>query len=278
MSKKENRFDEIKGRVFSEAAEIFSNIWMPRLFTELATGNSPPEELLALVLEVLLWEELRSGRIELKKQERIQGPEVTAKYYQPDFVLHQLKTAAKVIIECDGYNFHRKSSDQFTTEMKRERELQKSGYRLYRFSAEELFEDPWAAGLDVLEIINGKFWAEFDGISLPYDAKKLSRLLKESNHCNEPSQTCVKLESPLTKDIEARIQALPLKRESGSLQEKIVEMRKSYPRAYEPWSKDEDQWLVDIYEKTQDLSDLSSIFLRQKSSIRSRLKKLSSNK
>ena len=118
----------LKKRVFDQAALIFSSVWLPRLFSELATGNSPPEELLALVLEILLWDEIRSDRMELKKQEKISGDHISAKFYQPDFVIHQKNTGAKVIIECDGYNFHRTTSEKFSKELKRERELLKSGY------------------------------------------------------------------------------------------------------------------------------------------------------
>lgn len=52
------------------------------------------------------------------------------------------------------------------------------------------------------------------------------------------------------------------------------EIRKTYPRAYEKWSKDEDNTLKTEYSKGKSVKELATIFQRKPSVVRSRLIKL----
>lgn len=57
----------------------------------------------------------------------------------------------------------------------------------------------------------------------------------------------------------------------------MSEIRKQYPNAYKPWSKDDDARLLDLYQGAKSTKELSLIFKRQKGEILSRIKKLMEN-
>lgn len=52
--------------------------------------------------------------------------------------------AGEVIVECDGHEFHERTKHQAQRDRSRDRELQRSGYRVFRFTGSELFKDPFA--------------------------------------------------------------------------------------------------------------------------------------
>lgn len=52
--------------------------------------------------------------------------------------------AGEVIVECDGHEFHERTKQQAQRDRSRDRELQRSGYRVFRFTGSELFKDPFA--------------------------------------------------------------------------------------------------------------------------------------
>lgn len=53
----------------------------------------------------------------------------------------------------------------------------------------------------------------------------------------------------------------------------MSETRKQYPNAYKPWSKDDDEKLLDLYRKGTSVKDLSKIFRRNEGGILSRIRK-----
>ena len=55
----------------------------------------------------------------------------------------------------------------------------------------------------------------------------------------------------------------------------IKDIQKTHLRAYEPWTKDEDERLKQLYKQGATIDDLVSAFQRKSGGIRSRLKKLS---
>ena len=56
--------------------------------------------------------------------------------------------------------------------------------------------------------------------------------------------------------------------------EKIAKIREQYPRAYEPWSAEEDEQLQLRYSQQASIKVLAAEFQRQPGAIQSRLKKL----
>ena len=57
----------------------------------------------------------------------------------------------------------------------------------------------------------------------------------------------------------------------------LDEIRRSYPRAYEPWTNDEEQELERLYNAGQDVEEIAAALGRQLGAIRSRLNRIGSN-
>lgn len=77
-------------------------------------------------------------------------------------------------------------------------------------------------------------------------------------------------------ELASRIAAIPIQRTS-SADPRFHEIRKRYPRAYEPWSQEEDRLLTQACRRTQSARTLAEVFARQPGAIRSRIGKLGIN-
>lgn len=57
------------------------------------------------------------------------------------------------IVECDGHEFHEKTKAQAARDKKRDRYLQSEGYPVLRFTGSEIYRDPQARAMEVLNSI-----------------------------------------------------------------------------------------------------------------------------
>ena len=80
-------------------------------------------------------------------------PQVEIGNYRVDFELINNKDK-KIIVECDGHEFHQKSKQQVEKDNQRERDLKKLGYEVVRFSGSEIFKDAEKCVEDLLDILN----------------------------------------------------------------------------------------------------------------------------
>ena len=80
-------------------------------------------------------------------------PQVEIENYRVDFELINHKDK-KIIVECDGHEFHQKSKQQVEKDNQRERDLKKLGYEVVRFSGSEIFKDVEKCVEDLLDILN----------------------------------------------------------------------------------------------------------------------------
>jgi hypothetical protein len=73
-----------------------------------------------------------------------------------------------------------------------------------------------------------------------------------------------------------RTMASALQQKSGSQEGKarLEKIREKYPNAYMPWTADDDQKLIELYQADTAVAKLSAHFGRQPSAIRSRLEKV----
>ena len=81
------------------------------------------------------------------------NPQVEIGKYRVDFELVNHKDK-KIIVECDGHEFHQKSKQQVEKDNQRERDLKKLGYEVVRFSGSEIFKDAEKCVKDLLDILN----------------------------------------------------------------------------------------------------------------------------
>lgn len=57
----------------------------------------------------------------------------------------------KVIVECDGHDFHERTKEQAAKDRSRDREAQMQGFHILRFTGSELWRDPWGCAEKVCE-------------------------------------------------------------------------------------------------------------------------------
>lgn len=91
----------------------------------------------------------------IKKRDNIYNcflqPQVKIGKYRVDFEL--VNNYKKIVVECDGYEFHEKTKQQVNKDKKRERDLQKLGYQVIRFSGSEIFNNSEECVEELLEIM-----------------------------------------------------------------------------------------------------------------------------
>ena len=54
----------------------------------------------------------------------------------------------------------------------------------------------------------------------------------------------------------------------------MEQQKQLHEKAYSPWTKEDDEQLIELYQEGKDISEIMSIFKRGRGAIRSRLKKL----
>lgn len=73
--------------------------------------------------------------------------------YTVDFLLIYFPKNLKIVIECDGHDFHEKTKEQAAHDKERDRYFTTSGYKVLRYTGSEICIDPEKIIRDVLEIV-----------------------------------------------------------------------------------------------------------------------------
>lgn len=165
---KENEIDltsdfetlKIESKVKETILENISDIEHSYYYS-LVDCESPIEQLLALELENINILNIRLYNpfidvISIIKQDKIV---VNGSEYRVDFVIpvvYKNQENKMFIIECDGYEFHRRTKEEDEYENKRERDLQIKGYEIIRFSGVEIWHRPRQCAEEVIKIILSK--------------------------------------------------------------------------------------------------------------------------
>lgn len=74
--------------------------------------------------------------------------------YRVDFVLVCDK-GKKVVVECDGHDFHERTKEQAAKDRKRDRELQAKGYLVLRYTGSEIYRSPTECAMDAIKKLLG---------------------------------------------------------------------------------------------------------------------------
>lgn len=67
-----------------------------------------------------------------------------------------------VIVELDGHNFHDKDKRQRSYEKKRDRDLQRAGYKVLHFTGSDVVKDPFACAHEAMDLIDAGWVMPFD--------------------------------------------------------------------------------------------------------------------
>jgi very-short-patch-repair endonuclease len=76
--------------------------------------------------------------------------------YRVDFYAEKLKPgdeAIKLVIECDGHDFHEKTKEQAAKDKKRDRELIKCGYKVIHFTGSEIYKNAFNCVDEALTVL-----------------------------------------------------------------------------------------------------------------------------
>lgn len=60
----------------------------------------------------------------------------------------------RVIVECDGHDFHERTKEQAAKDRSRDRTLQSVGYTIFRFTGSEIWNDPVKCCREIIDCLN----------------------------------------------------------------------------------------------------------------------------
>jgi very-short-patch-repair endonuclease len=82
--------------------------------------------------------------------------------YRVDFLIYGISAdcddrstwgRVKLVVECDGHDFHEKTKQQAKRDKQRDRKLMSKGYSVMRFTGSEIWNDPRKAVHEVLSFV-----------------------------------------------------------------------------------------------------------------------------
>lgn len=76
---------------------------------------------------------------------------ITAKFCTSD-------CSPKIVVECDGHDFHERTKEQASRDKRRDREMVSDGYTVLRFTGSEIFRDATACASEVSKILKKAEW------------------------------------------------------------------------------------------------------------------------
>lgn len=142
-------------------------------------GDSPIER--ALFLAVVLYADQRERTIEevlappnkavgemMRGESQHRGclfiePQFQLEDWRVDFLVHAYSYGdasikeigwRKLIVECDGHDFHERTKHQAARDRERDRRFQDLGFTVFRFTGSEIWKDPWLCAEKIFD------WAE----------------------------------------------------------------------------------------------------------------------
>lgn len=153
-----------KNKILSALVDALS-IQLDRSFERLeAAGvcDSPIEKALAIALVHSF--RVADAEIEMTRQEDISKfpkgiflivPQFRFENYHIDFAL--IRDDRQLFIECDGHDFHERTKDQAAHDRKKDRAIQAAGIRILRFTGSEIYKDPCACVVQIINSFNTLF-------------------------------------------------------------------------------------------------------------------------
>jgi len=82
--------------------------------------------------------------------------------YRVDFLIHWFEPTynidLRVVIECDGHDFHERTKEQAARDKSRDRALQAAGFRVLRFTGSEIYRDRKKCAEQVISMVMKEVW------------------------------------------------------------------------------------------------------------------------
>lgn len=134
--------------------------------------ESPIEKIFLFAFTRRSAERLESNQINIYLEPQYEI-KIGRKKYRADFYVdfdnvdestNKMTDEIKLIIECDGHNFHEKTKAQVKRNNERDYDLKKAGYEVLHFSGSQIYNDPYKCADDVIDFIESRL--ESKGIKL----------------------------------------------------------------------------------------------------------------
>ena len=141
--------------------------------------ESPIEQLLFCALAVFANPD--SAAIESAGHGILITPQKRIGRYRVDFEVRYFRRdedapISKVLVECDSQAFHDRTEKERRAEKIRDRFLQVSGYKVFRFTGKEIIEDPFLVAAEIIAFVTGakaEYLYEWQDLTLlAYDQEK----------------------------------------------------------------------------------------------------------
>ena len=141
------------------------NGYRDRLLYTLYNCESPMEQLMAMALDDVDYYFIASNTIEIIGNSHQVDIKCDSKNYRVDFLMeiafkynnHYLKLL-KLIIECDGHEFHEKTKEQVIKDNQRDRDLKNEGYEILHFSGSEIYNNSYDISKDIKKFIIRQYY------------------------------------------------------------------------------------------------------------------------
>ena len=85
--------------------------------------------------------------------------EIAGHTYRADILVeaYDSQKSLKIIVECDGHDFHEKTKEQAKRDKRRDRHFITAGYHVLRFTGSEIVNDPHECVKDISKLIEFNF-------------------------------------------------------------------------------------------------------------------------
>lgn len=146
--------------VDDEEQSHFKKETIKLLLNKKNSPESPIEQFLLISLNLLAYLSYEryfiesGGAIPIEEGDVRITPQKKIGRYRVDFLLHSifLQENLMTVVECDGHHFHERSEKERRAEKKRDRFLQRMGYKSLHFTGSEIVQNPYKVACEVLAI------------------------------------------------------------------------------------------------------------------------------
>lgn len=134
---------------------------------DLGLWKSPIERLFFLAISLqcdmkVSWFRIVAAGSKEHDNEDLQfGWQVDIDGWRVDYLFQVLSDAgvtSKLIVECDGHDFHERTKEQAQRDRERDRRMQENGYTIFRFTGSELHRNAFGCARQVLRWAENAAW------------------------------------------------------------------------------------------------------------------------
>lgn len=120
---------------------------------EISFCESPIERLLGIAIREKNFINIADdGKYFLETQEEIK---IDKNVYRVDFLMDIVCNGInyKIVIECDGHDYHEKTKEQAIRDRRKDRLLQREGFIIFRFTGSEIVKNPYSCVREISDFL-----------------------------------------------------------------------------------------------------------------------------